>query len=116
MAAEAAISVVEVRTSAVRTLVAAAYFGGMHFGGARVGGFGVAHFGGTRFGVAHFHRGPVVGFRFCHGRRVFGLGYYYYGPYHYHHRCLVRRLVRTPWGWRWLWFNRCRYHRYWRYY
>jgi hypothetical protein len=28
----------------------------------------------------------------------------------------VHRRVWTPWGWRWRWFNRCRYHHYWRYY
>jgi hypothetical protein len=91
-----------------------AHFGGMGFGGARAGSFGVAHFGGPRFGVARFHRGPFVGLGFRHGRRFFGPGYYY-GPY-YHHRCWVRRLVRTPWGWHWRLFNRCRYHHYWRYY
>ncbi len=68
--------------------------GGWHGGGWHGGGWhGGWHGGG-------WGRGWGWGPRFYGGPAYYG----YYGAYG---GCVVRRLVPTPWGWRYRWVNRC---------
>ncbi|OJW61716.1 MAG: sulfur globule protein precursor [Afipia sp. 64-13] len=71
--------------------------GGGHWHG---GGGGHWHGGGGWHGGGHW-RGGGWGWG---GPRFYAGGPAYYG---YYGGCTVRRLVPTPYGWRYRWINRC---------